>query len=221
MKSSQAINTTGLPAALAEYIRNACSDFSKLIDEDRRGLLDHAAAIVLGFMSTRQGVDLVFVCTHNSRRSQFCQIWSQIGKHVFGLKRLAFHSCGTSTTSIAPQAVAALQRAGVPIEPLDTGNNPIYRITIPEIDFSGEYFSKEFGHPSLPPGGFVAWMCCSDADSNCPILPNLLARLQISFVDPKTQDGTPTEQKTYDDTCQKIATEILYFLWRISQYKAK
>ena len=42
---------------------------------------------------------IVFVCTHNSRRSQFCQVWSQILSNIYKLN-LTFQSAGVVKTEV-------------------------------------------------------------------------------------------------------------------------
>ena len=57
---------------------------------------------------------IVFICTHNSRRSQFCEAWSKVLANRYGLN-ISFSSAGTTKTSVYKEVINSLKRAGVDI----------------------------------------------------------------------------------------------------------
>jgi arsenate reductase len=67
-------------------------------------------------------VYLNFICTHNSRRSQFSQIWAQTAAQYFGIPAHCF-SGGVEITSFNERAVASLKRSGFNITSSE-GENP-------------------------------------------------------------------------------------------------
>ena len=52
---------------------------------------------------------IVFICTHNSRRSQFCEAWSKVLANRYGLN-ISFSSAGTTKTSIYKEVINSLKR---------------------------------------------------------------------------------------------------------------
>jgi hypothetical protein len=53
-------------------------------------------------------------------------------------------------------------------------------------------------------------MVCSDAEENCPFIPNVELRVAITYKDPKAFDNTPQQDAGYDERSAQIAREILY-----------
>lgn len=183
------------------------------IGPDRRALLDRLGAFV---RSRGGGAQVVFVCTHNSRRSQLAQVWAAAAAHRHGVA-LASYSGGTEATAFHPAAVEALRRAGVRLEPrAGSGGNPVYVADLgPESRL--ECFSKVYDQPPNPRDGFGAVMVCTDADEACPSVPGAAFRLGLPFEDPKVSDGTAAQGATYDERCAQIAREMLYAMARAAE----
>nr|MDQ3101538.1 hypothetical protein [Bacteroidota bacterium] len=55
--------------------------------------------------------DLVFICTHNSRRSLLAQVWAATAASFQGLEVKCW-SAGTAQTEVAPPVITALEKAG-------------------------------------------------------------------------------------------------------------
>ena len=155
---------------------------------------------------------LTFICTHNSRRSHFGQVWAQVAAHHQGIDSLVTtYSGGTESTAFNDRAVAALRRAGLDIHPAQIGENTKYAVHYAEGLEPLLCFSKKYDDASVnPTGGFAAVMTCSEADKGCPVVYGSAARFAIPYVDPKVSDGTPEERDTYDARCAQIAREMLY-----------
>ncbi|MFN4285536.1 MAG: protein-tyrosine-phosphatase [Lacibacter sp.] len=152
---------------------------------------------------------LVFVCTHNSRRSHLAQVWAAIAAAFYGVPVQTF-SAGTEATALHPHAVAALQAAGCRVEtPAEETTNPPYRVFIGE----GQpliCFSKTLNHPALPKQNFAAVMTCSEADAACPVVPGCAVRVALTYHDPKAYDGTLLQTEKYTERSNQIAQEMLY-----------
>ena len=154
-------------------------------------------------------ISLVFICTHNSRRSHFGQIWAAVAAAWYGMEGRKTYSGGTEATAFNPRAVAALERAGFQVEN-PGGENPVYRVSFSEKLPALECFSKTYDDPFNPQENFVAVMTCSDADENCPFIPGARFRVPLTYDDPKEADGTPEETARYDERCRQIAAEMFF-----------
>ena len=66
---------------------------------------------------------LNFICTHNSRRSHFSQIWCQVLADYYGIPLRTF-SAGTEATAVNPQVIETMRRVGFQVK-AGTGANPV------------------------------------------------------------------------------------------------
>ncbi|MBM3453486.1 MAG: hypothetical protein FJX84_10170 [Bacteroidetes bacterium] len=73
-----------------------------------------------------------------------------------------------------------------------------------------ECFSKLFNNKTNPSQDFAAIMVCSDAETNCPFIPEAAMRISTTYDDPKEFDGTPNESEKYVERATQIAIECLY-----------
>jgi arsenate reductase len=183
------------------------------IPAERKATLDTLA----GYISQkhRQGgpVQLVFICTHNSRRSHISHIWATTAAAALGLDDVRCFSGGTEATAFNPRAVAAMERAGFRIERPE-GENPRYRVYFSADRDPVVCWSKVYDDPSNPRTDFAAVMTCSEADINCPYIPGA-QRIALTFEDPKVADGTPDEAARYDERVRQIGREMLYAMGRV------
>lgn len=153
-------------------------------------------------------INLNFICTHNSRRSQFSQIWARTAAAYYGVSVFCF-SGGVEVTAFNERAVDSCRRLGFEVKPESKGKNTVYRVLIDEFN-SIRAFSKVFDHIDNPQENFAAIMTCSQADENCPFIPGADARIPLRFEDPKAFDGTEIEADKYDERNLQIASEMLY-----------
>ena len=56
--------------------------------------------------------DIVFVCTHNSRRSIYCEVWGKIIANKYS-KNINFYSAGTKKTSVYGEVIKSFSRLGI------------------------------------------------------------------------------------------------------------
>lgn len=184
------------------------------IPDARKALLAEVAA----FVSERRAVgtaELVFVCTHNSRRSQMAQLWAAAAAAHFGVQDVEAFSGGTEVTAFNPRAIAAIERAGFAV--LNPGGeNPHYLVSFEDRGRALVCFSKTYDDAHNPSDGFAAIMTCSDADEACPVVLGAAFRAPVRYDDPKVADGTPDEASAYDERCRQIATEMLYLFSRVT-----
>ncbi len=155
-------------------------------------------------------VSLTFICTHNSRRSHFGQVWAQIAALASGVGNVRCFSGGTEVTACNPRTVAALERAGLVAQKGSEDKNPVYELHFAESSPPVRAFSKVYDQAPNPTKGFAAIMTCGQAEQNCPYIPGAERRFPLLYSDPKEADDTPLESRTYDDRCRQIATEMKY-----------
>ena len=181
----------------------------------RRSGLDQVASFVSSRRAAGDSTDLVFICTHNSRRSQMGQLWAAAAAAHFGIDDVRSYSGGTEVTAFNPRAIAAMQRAGFSVSN-PGGDNPRYEISFDEAAAPLVCFSKTYDDASNPSEDFVAIMTCSEADEACPVVFGAALRAPIRYEDPKVSDGTPEESAIYDERCRQIGTEMLYLFSRVA-----
>lgn len=186
------------------------------IEPERRTELDGLAA----WIAPREAADLVFICTHNSRRSHMAQAWASAGAAFHGVEGVRSWSGGTEATACNPRTVAALKRAGFAIAVQDAeAANPTYEVTFADGEEPLLCFSKVYSDGRNPQEGFAAVMTCSDADQGCPLVHGAAARFATPYVDPKVSDGTEQEAATYDERCLQIGTEMLYVMAKVARLR--
>jgi protein-tyrosine-phosphatase len=193
---------------LLDYISGLEAERER-IAADRRYILREIASFVAGQLREEGRASLLFICTHNSRRSHFAQIWAAVAAASYGIAGLETCSGGTAVTAFNPRASAALERAGFRVYRPE-GTNPATEVT-----WSGRRppmicFSKVYDAPANPRNGFGAVMTCGQADQACPLIPGAEARFSLPWEDPKVMDGTEKEAARYDERCRQIAREMFF-----------
>jgi protein-tyrosine phosphatase/arsenate reductase len=195
--------------AIKSYCEDVIRHFSE-IPAERKLLLERISKYVSNKKLTNEVIQLVYVCTHNSRRSHFGQIWAQVAATFYGIKDVHAFSGGTESTAFHPNAIPAVQRAGCRITAKTQEQNPHYLIRYSDSDAPISCFSKVYSDPVNPQFHFAAIMTCSDAEQNCPFIPNVELRVATTYDDPKTFDNTALQDEKYDERCRQIALENLY-----------
>ena len=111
---------------------------------------------------------VLFLCTHNSARSQMAE---GLLRQLAG-ERFEVMSAGTEATHIRPLAIKAMDEIG--------------------IDISGQE-SKTLDRYLQEPFDHVITVC-DDANEACPFFPGAQSRLHWSFEDPSKAEGSEEER---------------------------
>ncbi|MCB0742447.1 MAG: protein-tyrosine-phosphatase [Ignavibacteriae bacterium] len=204
---------------IKNIVQNLIQDFDK-ISSERKQLLESFAEFISNKNEKDEEVNLIFICTHNSRRSQFAQVWAKTSAEYYGIKNINSFSGGTEATAFNPRAVNALRKIGFEINKNDENENPIYSIQYSEKLEPLKCFSKVYNNSFNPQNNFAAIMTCSDADENCPIVFGADERFPIRYEDPKKFDDTDLEEIKYDERCREIAREMLFTFSLVNQKKS-
>lgn len=179
------------------------------ISEERKQLLQKISNYIQSKKESQQPINLVYVCTHNSRRSHFGQVWAAVAANYFGIKNVYTFSGGTEATAFNPNAINALRKIGFDIMDDDQPINPSYTVKFADDAYT-ICFSKVYNHPANPQQNFAAIMTCSDAEQNCPFIPGVDLRIGTTYNDPKAFDNTSQQDTAYIERATQIALECLY-----------
>ena len=198
-----------LPAIEASLRRFALEDIPAL----RRSHLGVVAGMLRAELRRRPALEVMFICTHNSRRSQMSQAWTTAIAHALGLQ-LTVSSGGTGPTGVHRSVSRALREHGFEVDE-----------TSPEscrwlVEFAPgappiELWSKRWDAAGNPRQNFVTIANCAAAEESCPTIPGALGRLAMLYEDPKVSDGTERELETYLSVCRQIGMEISWVLGEV------
>ena len=111
---------------------------------------------------------VLFLCTHNSARSQMAEGFLR----AIAGDRFETGSAGTEKTSVNPLAIRAMAERGIDL---------------------GGHTSKVYADVALPSWDYLITVC-DDANERCPWVPGSVKRLHWSFRDPSRATGTEEER---------------------------
>lgn len=186
------------------------------IDNERKDLLLIFAKYISEKLKENKEIDLIFICTHNSRRSHMSQIWAQTVSAYYNIPNIQNYSGGTEATAFNPRAVKAVEDAGFRIEKQDETENPIYIVNYSENVEPLKCFSKVYSNLFNPQKDFAAIMTCSDADEKCPVVFGAEKRFAIRYNDPQKYDGTELEESKYKERFEQIGIEMLFAFSKVN-----
>ena len=131
---------------------------------------------------------VLFLCTHNSARSQMAE---GLLRDMAG-ERFEVHSAGTEATLVRPQAIKVMKELGIDISRQESKTLERYL---------GEPFD------------YVITVC-DDANEACPFFPGARRRLHWSFEDPAAAEGSEEQRlgvfrKVRDQIKGRIEEELV------------
>ena len=138
-------------------------------------------------MTVSEKTRILFLCTHNSARSQMAE---GLLRHLAG-DRFEAMSAGTEATDVRPLAIRAMEEVGIDI----SGQ---------ESETLDRYLHEPFDHVIT---------VCDDANEACPFFPGARERLHWSFEDPSKAEGTEEERlavfrRVRDGISKRIGQEL-------------
>jgi len=126
---------------------------------------------------------VLFLCTHNSARSQMAE---GLLRHLAG-DRFDAYSAGTEATRVRPLAIRVMAEVGIDISRQES-----------------KTFDRYLGEPFD-----VVVTVCDQANESCPVFLGARERLHWSFPDPSRATGTEEEQlATYRTVRDAIRARI-------------
>ena len=116
-------------------------------------------------------IKVLFVCVHNSARSQMAEAYL----NHFGEGRFEAESAGLEPGTLNPRVVQVMKEDGINI----SGNRTK---SVFDLVKRGETFD------------YVVTVCDETSAEKCPVFPGATKRLHWSFADPSSLTGTEAEQ---------------------------
>ncbi len=194
---------------IQSFIQEAITQF-EFIPAQRKEALAKIAQYCLAQEKSTQQAALVYICTHNSRRSHFGQVWAQVAAAYYGFTHVQMYSGGTEATAFNSNAIQALRTMGFVITSNEELVNPHYEVSFSEETNSVSCFSKRYDDLSNPQTNFCAVMTCNDADEKCPYIVGASLRVATPYDDPKAFDGKAEQDAKYLERSKQLAIECLY-----------
>jgi len=192
-------------------IKDLISQFSvNSIALERKTILQPLIEYIQIKKNNNEDILLNFICTHNSRRSHFSQVWAQTMSYHFNIKNVCCYSGGTEATAMFPKVFETLINQGFLIQKLSDNENPVYAIKYSENENPIICFSKIYNNEFNPKSNFAAVLTCSNADEGCPMVLGADGRFPITYNDPKQFDGTELMNEKYLERSLEIAQEMFY-----------
>lgn len=184
---------------------------SSKISAERKALLNQLAVAIIGDLAKGRAI-VKFICTHNSRRSQLAEFMLDVFARENGLDIIAL-SAGTEATAFEPRMVKAIMAQGFDLEEYGHKPNPlyIYRIKLDDL----YYYSKKYDDKLLDQGEATIVTVCSEAETDCPVIPGTGQRIHIAYEDPKLHDNTAKEDEAYANKVLEIGIEMYYVVQQI------
>ena len=140
---------------------------------------------------------VVFVCIHNSARSQMAEAFLQ---HLGG-ERFQVHSAGLEPGALNPNAVQVMQEIGI-----DMSKNRTKSVD--------ELLQKAITFD------YVITVCDAASAERCPVFPAAFQKIAWSFADPSALQGTPTaileQTRKIRDAIQE---KVIDFIAQVHQLK--
>ena len=202
-----------------------------MIDETHRLAGQKLAEWIAKNYRPGEPLDVVVVCTGNSRRSILGSTMGNMAAAYYGMPEVRFHSGGTAPTAFNARTVKTLKEIGVEIEPIGKEAargepqtaNPVYRVCWGTPGGTGERsmesteFSKRYDDPANPQKGFAALMVCGEADAGCPLVKGSALRVSMPYLDPKIYDGGTYETAKYAERRDDMGRLMLSVMMQARQ----
>lgn len=137
-------------------------------------------------------IRVLFLCTHNSARSQMAEGLLR----AKGGERVEVFSAGTEPSQVNPLAIRAMDELGIDIR----GH---------ESKSMGRFLKQQFDYVIT---------VCDRAKDSCPVFPGAPQQIHWSFPDPSEVEGGEEKKfRAFQDSAQGLLQRINYFLMMIER----
>ena len=136
-------------------------------------------------------VRILFLCTHNSARSQMAE---GLMRHLGG-KRVEVFSAGNQPSAVRPEAIQAMADLSI-----DIGRQRSKHLN--------EFLGQDFDYIIT---------VCDNARESCPLFPGDPERIHWSFPDPSEVQGAAARQRAFDQTAHQLQVRIQHLLTLIDR----
>jgi protein-tyrosine-phosphatase len=158
-------------------------------------VLDPALAGDTSIPPSTMPVRLLFLCTHNSARSQMAEGLLCAKR---GTRPIEVASAGDHPATLHPAAIAAMRAIGIDISSQ----------TSKHLDsFQGQHFD------------YIVTVC-DQVREHCPVFPGTPDAIHWSIPDPSPATGTAAEEETFRNTANQLAARVDHLLLRLDHAAA-
>ncbi len=148
--------------------------------------------------SASRPTKVLFLCTHNSARSQMAEGILRATSKV-GLWNIDVSSAGTMPSSVHPYTQQVMAELGI-----DIGGQRSKSVN----EFQNQTFD------------YIVTVC-DRARENCPVFPDGAKHVHWSFPDPAAVEGEEARYLAFTQTARQLITRIRYFAASIHSQKAQ
>ena len=201
---------------LKEYVKIILKNIDMGLEKNRKDKLVKLAQIIKINHEQQNIVKITFICTHNSRRSQFSQVWAYISSLYFKLDFIKPFSGGIEIDTVNLNVINSFINTGLKIEKKQKGEE-VYLLKSLKNDKGISLYSKLSNCSLNPSKHFIAIMTCSDADQMCPVIKGADKKISLPYSDPRVSDNTGLEKEVYNQTCSIIAKEMFYLMKQVKK----
>jgi len=204
---------------LKEYSDNLPKDFNKIPGE-RKQILEEIGDYIFQSISDNKSAKLLFICTQNSRRSQFAQVWAQTATYYYRLNNIQTYSGGYTETAINYRILEALRKSGFSVTAAEGySKNPVYLLNFGQSYPDIFIFSKKYDFWQNPNENYAAILCSKDL-VEMKLEPagseNVFA---LPYQDIHIYDNSTGNILKNDEICRQVASEMFYMMDYVSKTK--
>jgi thioredoxin type arsenate reductase len=135
---------------------------------------------------------ILFLCTHNSARSQMAEGLMR----ARGGNRVEVYSAGTEPSQVNPLAIQAMDELGINIRNQESKSMDLF-------------LNQKFDYVIT---------VCDRAKDACPVFPGAPEQIHWSFPDPSEASGGPDKKlKAFQETAQGLSQRINYLMMMIER----
>ncbi|GJM61520.1 hypothetical protein [Persicobacter diffluens] len=192
---------------MLEKFKSHCQQQAAQIPQERLSLLASLAENMVE-MQENGNLHLLWIDTHNSRRSIFCQVWAKCWAMHYGLRGFKMYSGGTKVEAIHTNTLDALNNAGLFVNRLDARENAHYQLYYQEGEAPVAVFSKLLEDAPNPKDHFLGIYTSATAKERVPTISGARLTFSLLYPDPKSADGSLEEEGVYAELNEQVAVEM-------------
>lgn len=168
-------------------------------------------------LNAKQKAQVIFICTHNSRRSHFCALLLELAKDYYHIENLQTFSGGSKPTLFHPMTKNTLEKIGFVFIQKEISENPKYLVK--NLKSINLHFSKNYQDPVNPKKNFAAILVCSSAEKECPVVFGQDKRFYLPYEDPALYDNTNQAEEAYLNIALTIGMEMFWLAQKVVHYR--
>ena len=198
-----------------EYSATLENEFDQIPDNHRQSL-EQIGDYLLQKLQSNKDAKVLLISRHNSRRSHMGQLWLMTAAEYYGIGNVATFSGGIEPTELDSRVIRALKKCGFKISTTKRSENPTY-LTSNGPGNSYMVFAKQYNGGQNPTSDFIAVVLSEVVNKKLETIPGADKKVPMLYEDLENFDGSPEEERKYDEGCRQIARAMFY----VMQYTKK